>query len=206
MKDVIVNRYERDSQGRFIIDVAADGIEDLYHAYDKCAPYVRRDLDPELVDYLTDCARELDTRPYVIQFSLVRTVDNDSLQRISRSISVYFGYLAEKEISQARRMVRKSIILLILGIFILFLAVWFNQLLGTDRPVVVDVFAQGLTVAAWVSLWEAIATFLLEWFPLRKNLGRYRQLAGAKLIFRARPGPGKDDTVVNQSPGNIKTT
>lgn len=44
-------RYEQDSRGRVLIDVAADGIEDLYRNFDHHASYIRRDLDPELVEY-----------------------------------------------------------------------------------------------------------------------------------------------------------
>jgi len=49
------------------------------------------------------------------------------------------------------------------------------------------VFAEGLTVVAWVALWESLAMFLLEEFPLRKNTALYRRLANAELTFRTGP-------------------
>jgi hypothetical protein len=51
--------------------------------------------------------------------------------------------------------------------------------------VTANVFAEGLTVAAWVSLWEALAVLLIEWFPHRKNIVLYRRLANAELVFRS---------------------
>ena len=36
---------------------------------------------------------------------------------------------------------------------------------------------EGLTVAAWVSLWEALATFLIKWMPIRKRLLLYERIA-----------------------------
>lgn len=54
------------------------------------------------------------------------------------------------------------------------------------------VFAEGLIVAAWVSLWESLAIFMVEWFPLRKNTKLYRLLAEAELIFVA-----KQDATLN---------
>ncbi|MFM1896105.1 MAG: hypothetical protein RLZZ385_1179 [Pseudomonadota bacterium] len=183
----VLNRYETDDNGRFIIDVAAEGIEELYSHFDRNAPYVRRDLDPELTDYLIDCAHELERNPFVIRFSLKRQLDKESLTRIANSMHQYFTYLSEREQRRITRMVRKSLLLLSLGLLILSLAVWVNQWVGADRGVVANVFAQGLTVAAWVSLWEALATFLIEWFPQRRRVKLFLRLANAPLDVRLQP-------------------
>ncbi len=82
-------------------------------------------------------------------------------------------------------MFRRSAILFTIGLGILFVSVWVNRLLGVERSVTANVFAEGLTVAAWVSLWEAPAVFLIEWFPHRRNVLLYRRLAHAKLVFRS---------------------
>jgi hypothetical protein len=52
MKKSVLNRYERSPEGLILIDVTAEKAEDLYSDFDRSAPYIRRDLDPELVDYL----------------------------------------------------------------------------------------------------------------------------------------------------------
>ena len=51
-----LERYERTSDGKLIIDVSAARVEDLYSNFDRSAPYVRRDLDEDLADYLIACA------------------------------------------------------------------------------------------------------------------------------------------------------
>jgi hypothetical protein len=40
-----------------------------------------------------------------------------------------------------------------------------------------------------VSLWEALAGFLINWLPKRKNLALYRRLAAAEVVFS---GAAKD--------------
>jgi hypothetical protein len=40
-----------------------------------------------------------------------------------------------------------------------------------------------LTVAAWVSLWESIATFLIEWNPNRREIELCDRLATASVFF-----------------------
>jgi hypothetical protein len=185
LKQDVLSRYEQDGEGNIIIDVTAIRVEDLYNDFDKSAPYIRRDLDQDLADYLIGCARELARAPFMVRFTLVNPPDEPRLSRIQRSLNTYFLYLAEIEMQKILQMFRRSAILFIVGLGILFTSVSLNRLLGPERSVTANVFAEGLTVAAWVSLWEALAIFLIEWFPHRKNVLLYRRLAQARLAFRS---------------------
>lgn len=192
MKKDVLNRYERTSDGRVLIDVAAASVEDFYNDFDKNAPYIRRDLDQDLVEYLIDCARELGHEPFAIRFTLDKKTDEKVHSRVRRSLNVYFQYLAEIERQKTHRMLRRSSILLCAGLAILFVSVWVNQVIISEASVWGNVFAQGLTVAAWVSLWESLATFLIEWFPHRKDIKLYRRLSHAQLVFREEPANSAD--------------
>lgn len=90
--------------------------------------------------------------------------------RIRRSVNNFFLYLVDCEQRNIRQMMSRSMVFLLIGMSILFCALSLNQWLGETRSVVANVFAEGLTVAAWVSLWEALATFLIEWLPHRRNV------------------------------------
>jgi hypothetical protein len=185
MRHAVLSRYEHSDDGSVIIDVAASRVEDLYNNFDRNAPYIRRDLDQDLVEYLIGCAREVGQMPFLIRFSLAQSPDEDSLARVRRSVKGYFDYRAEIETQQITQMLRKAAVLFLVGLAILFLSVSVNQWLGAQRTVVANVFAEGLTVAAWVSLWEALATILVEWFPHRRAIGLYRRLANAPLHCRS---------------------
>lgn len=194
----VLDRYERNSDGTILINVAAASAEDLFNNFDKNAPYIRRDLDQNLVDYLIDCARELGAESFSIRFTLTRTPGAEHLTRIQRSIYSFFLYLAEIERHKVRKMMRRSLLLLLIGLAILSISVWVNQSLVADSTVLAHVFAEGLTVAAWVSLWEALATFMLEWFPHQKEIRLYRRLAHAQLDFGA--GRNEDEMGSDHSP------
>ena len=185
LKRNVLSRYEQDGEGNIIIDVSTRRVEDLYNDFDKSAPYIRRDLDQDFADYLMGCARELSQVPFVIQFTLESPPDEPRLSRIRRSLNTYFLYLAETEIQKIIQMFRRSAILFAIGLGIMFISVSLNKVLGDDRSVTSNVLVEGLTVAAWVSLWEAIAIFLVEWFPHRRNVALHRRLAHATLTFRS---------------------
>nr|WP_320115774.1 hypothetical protein [uncultured Desulfuromonas sp.] len=183
MSQIVLNRYEQTDNGDFVIDVATDRVEDLFSNFDKRAPYIRRDLDQAFVDYLIDCAREIGKDPFIIRLELTHPADDNKRQRIVKSISSYFLYLKELEKDLLRHMFRRSAILVNIGLAILFLAVFLNQWLGEERSVVANVFAEGLTVAAWVSLWEALAVFLIEWLPHRKTIALYQSISSTSVTF-----------------------
>jgi hypothetical protein len=62
-------------------------------------------------------------------------------------------------------------------------SVWVNQGVNEDTAVIGKVFAEGLTVASWVAMWEAVANLLIKWRPYRKNMKLYEQIAQAEVGF-----------------------
>lgn len=197
MEKRILERYARTGDGRLAIDVAAARIEDLYSCYDKSAPYLKKDLEPELVDYLVECARELGGESFVVRFSLDNAIDTEGAARLKESVRRYFLYLKHLELRELKSMFRTSLILLAVGIGILTLSVWLNRQIEVHETVIGRVFAEGLTVAAWVSLWEALATFLINWAPHRRRIRLYERIAAAPVLFgTASPvsTPSSDDS------------
>jgi hypothetical protein len=201
MEKRILERYARTGDGRLAVDVAAARIEDLYSCYDRSAPYLKKDLEPELVDYLVECARELGGESFVLRFSLDSAIDTEGAARLKESVKRYFLYLKHLEFRELKNMFRTSLILLAVGIGILTLSVWLNRQIEVHETVVGRVFAEGLTVAAWVSLWEALATFLINWAPHRRRIRLYERIAGAPLLFGAAgpattPSSDDDDSLL----------
>ena len=184
MKHAVLNRYEQSTEGEFVVDIAASRTEELYNNFDKSAPYIRRDLDQDLVDYLFDAAKELKNESYRIRFSLSEAPDKEKELRIRNSVNAYFMYLAVLEQQQVYQIFRKSLILFFVGLVILFLSITAHDATLSMNSDVMEIFAHGLTVAAWVSLWNAFAVVLIEWFPLARNIRLYRKLAKAPVEFK----------------------
>ena len=184
MKKSVLSRYERDEGGNIIIDVSAARIEDLYNNFDKSAQYIRRDLDQDFAHFLISGAREVGKLPFIVRLTLDTPPSESDASRIRGSLNSYFSYLAEVEFENVLQMFRRSAILLAIGLAILFVSVWLNESLASLSSVTANVFSVGLTVAAWVSLWEALAVFLVEWFPYRKKILIYRRIAASSLVLR----------------------
>ena len=183
MRKNILDRYTQKQEGEYLININAGKASDLYNDFDKQTPYVRKELDQDLEEYITYSAKDLFHEDFIIQFSLTEKPDEEMKDRITSSIRSYYLYLKTLEINELVTVMRKSLIFFILGVALLFLSVWTNEQLGPSATVITKVFAQGLTVAAWVSLWEALATFIINWTPYRRRIKLYNRIASAPIEF-----------------------
>lgn len=183
MKKKILERYTRDADGCYIIDISAGKISDLYNDFDKHMPYVRKELDQDLAEYITDSARDLSNEDFNIRFQLMEPAEDIMKERITKSINSYFIYLKTIELKELSRVLRTSLIFFFIGLSLLFLSVWVNEQISPETTVVTKVFAEGLTVAAWVSLWEALATFIINWTPYTRQIKLYERIAKAPVQF-----------------------
>lgn len=187
MKSAILERYTRLPDGRYLIEITAGKVSDLYDDFDTYTPYVRKELDQDLVEYISDSARDLGKQAFVIRFHLLEPADDEMKVRITASVKSYFLYLKTIELSELGRVIRTSSIFLVVGIAILFISVWVNESLSANVSVINKVFAEGLTVAAWVALWEALATFLVNWAPYSRKIKLYERIASASVEFDCTP-------------------
>ena len=184
MKKPIISRYELTEKNEVIIDASVRSVEDLYNNFDRTADYMKKDLDQEFVDYVTDCVREIGRRAFVIRISLSIMPDQVVMDRVRRSVRTFFLYLQEMERRQLRAMLRRSLVLFAIGLALLVMAIGVTRRFSSSEGVLEEVFSQGLTVAAWVSLWEAIANLFIEWYPRRQEIKRYSRVTNASVMFR----------------------
>jgi hypothetical protein len=183
-KKAILDRYPRTDDGRIIIDIAAGKIEDLFNNFDKATPYAKKDLDIDFYNYLLDCVREIGNIPFIIQITLDTRPDEARWLSAIEGIRNFFIYIREVKIREMKTLFRTSFMLLGIGFAVMMLSLWVHRMVGSDSDVFRYVFAEGLTVAAWVLLWESLATFLIQWPPYRRDIHWYKRIAHAALVYR----------------------
>ena len=72
---------------------------------------------------------------------------------------------------------KNSIIFFILG----FLLVFISFSLSDHENIGYKIVSESIMIGGWVALWEALATILVNWLPLKKNLNIYQKIAQAKV-------------------------
>lgn len=182
-KRSILDRYRRSDDGRIVIDITADRIEDIFNDFDKTTPYSKKELDKDFSAYLIDCVREIGKHPFVIQINLDKPPEADRWQQAIEGIRNYFVYLKMLKIREMKGFFRTSAILLALGIGVMILSIWINRTFQDHSGLVSNVFVEGLTVAAWVLMWESLATFLIQWPPEHKEIRWYEKITDAPIRY-----------------------
>lgn len=185
MKRSIIDRYEINDSQQVVIDVSVRSVEDLFDRFDRCAPYLKKDLDPQFVDYLIGCAQELGGREFTIRINLTTPATVKNKERVQQSIRNYLHYLKQVTVRELKAMFRRSLALFGLGLSLLTLAILAGQQLAHGGSVPGQILTEGLTVAAWVSLWQALAYLLIEWQPHRRELIVYRRIMAAPVQFQS---------------------
>jgi AcrR family transcriptional regulator len=189
MKKKILDRYPCDSCGRRVVDIATQRVNDLYDDYDKNAPFLKKGLNDYMVEYLIESVRELDREPFRVNFSLAEELDDPIKERVRNSVASYFDYLLEKNLRQLHAIFRTASILLLLGVVMLSVSIYMNYRFELSDTIVKRVLAEGLLIASWVSLWEALAGLLLNWQPAMRERIIYRRLLRSEVTFDRTPVP-----------------
>lgn len=183
MKKNIVERYERSENGEVIINISAHKIEDLYNDFDKKSHFLKKDLNQDLVEYLIDSVSEIESETFLIEFFLEQKSNDEAISRVRNSVKNFFLYMKELELKNMDDMIRTSIILLFTGLTIAGMSVLMNESALAKNSIIGGVIAEGLTVAAWVSLWESLATFLIKWMPYKNKISLYQKISDSKVMF-----------------------
>lgn len=183
MKKNILERYEKNENGEIIINISAHKIEDLYDNYDRKSHFLKKDLNHDLVEYIIDSVSEIDSELFLIEFSLEQESTDEAISRVRNSVKIFFLYMKELELRKMKGMIRTSIILLFTGLVLAGMSVLMNHSEWGKESIIGGVIAEGLTVAAWVSLWESLATFLIKWMPYKNKISLYQKISDSKVTF-----------------------
>lgn len=180
MTNEITNRYDKTSNNELIIKISTSNVEDLYNDFDKKSSFLKQDLNESLVQYLVQSVDEIAKYPFVIHFYFENNHTEHSIQeKIKNSIKDYFLYMQELEQKKMKEQIKNSFIFMLIGFSFVALAL----LLGRNENFILDIISEGAMVGGWVSLWEALATLLIKWMPLRKKLKLFKALGSSKIYF-----------------------
>lgn len=179
MKKDILNRYDRTADNEIIINVSTDRFENLYDNFDMNSSFLKKDLSQQLVDYIIESINEISNEKFIIKFYFKEKIEQNDILQIKKSFDSYFKYLEELEKKKMKEQIKNSLIFMIIGIFFIALSIFTE----TNQEMTYRIISEGLMVAGWVSMWEAMATILIKWLPLSKKLKLFKRIVAAKIEF-----------------------
>ena len=167
----------------FVIEISLDDYSEIFNGWDP-SPVKRRDLDPEFVGFLEQCASDIPLRfPLELQLYMPAgklDKDKESLSRegIKNNLD-FMVHFIRKSLAE----IRQKAMIYVTAAFA-FLSVGYASRHLADLGMVNAILAEGLSIGGWVFLWEAFSLLFFSGQEERNRLKRYVRFQDAEIIFR----------------------
>ena len=172
-----------------IIVVRVQEFTQLFNSLDP-SPFLERDLDDDLVDYITSWAREIPAdRPLRLEVQLRQPPQRpDDPDLLRTAIQNHFANSALLKRNEFRQLMKRGRLSLAIGLAVLAAAMLTSEMvdLGGDRPVL-DFARESLIIGGWVAMWRPLELLLYDWWPVRAERRLHERLRDAQVDVRVVP-------------------
>jgi hypothetical protein len=176
MKDIESLYKHRDDS--LVIELVLNTVMQLFNSFDP-APFKEKALNSAAEEYIYDAVDEIPLQQKLEMDIYLpdSAVNEENRIIISKAIHNHFEYRNAVLEHDFIRLMQRGRRALMIGTFILFFTLLFQQLLiAYGNSVPSNMAAQALIIIAWVSMWEPIHIFLYDWFPIRQRQRRCRKI------------------------------
>jgi hypothetical protein len=166
-----------------VILVRVQESSQLFNSLDP-SPFLERDLDDDLVDYITSWAREIPKhRPLRLRIQVRQPPRRDDEVGILRqAIHNHFTNSAQLKRNEFRQLMRRGRLSLLIGLAVLSTAMLASQLVETagGEPLL-KLLREGVLIGGWVAMWRPLEILLYDWWPVRAERQLHERLRDAEI-------------------------
>lgn len=169
------------------IDVKVENVDRLFDLRDP-APFRGRDLDPGLVEYLSDAAEDLAGQAsYRVVFWLEQPCRPVEIEEAFRA---HFTYVLDRLRHRRRAQRRTGHVALLLAVVLVSALLALSQVVGSTFPGSLGAgLKEGLVILAWVVLWRPVEVLIYDGIPVRRERKVVSKLLDAPIEVRVVDGP-----------------
>jgi hypothetical protein len=166
-----------------VIEIAVERYDDVFNTLDR-APFRRRDLSPDLKQFLRECSVWIPLpQKFAIEFRV--TQDRRDVNRqadVVAGVRNYFAYLIYVIQMDLKLQRRKIAMFVVLSFVLLTVALFAGNFVDKNR-VFGSFVLTGFTVGGWVFLWEAVSIYFIRWLDITAELARHDRLVHTDISF-----------------------
>lgn len=165
------------------LDIRVAEVRQLFDAMDE-APFRKRDLDPKVVEFVVDWARELpgDAVP-ALTVHVSTPVPAAAGGILGEAVRDYFSMRSAQTRRHLRRLFRTGRIALVVGLLFVAAANVIGDMVGSliGRYNYGRLIQESFAIGAWVALWRPLEIFLYNWWPVRAEARLFDRLADMRV-------------------------
>ena len=182
--DYLHKIYEKNaSTGNYVIQVALDKYNDIFNDWDR-APFRKRDMDPDLANFLENCFEEIPSKYGVdICFYLPKQEkDVNSEESLIAGIKTYYSFYMHQEIKVLKENYRKMFKYLVSSLTLLAISVFLGTSAGDN--IFLGTIQQGFNIGGWVFLWEVIEMVFFRGREVSSEINKYQRFLNSLIYFK----------------------
>ncbi len=180
-----INLYNIDPETKaYMIEVSLEDYSELFNGWD-ASPLRRKDLEPELIDYLEQAATEIpkDENVELVFYLPQNMKDPDKESKSLAGIRNNFKFVIFLINKTLRLNYRQLAAYIMLSILFLIGAYVFRNI-GGEYALFVSIMVEGLFIGGWFLLWEAFSLFFFESHETRLRKKLYQKMLSSNIYFK----------------------
>ncbi|AFG38721.1 hypothetical protein [Spirochaeta africana] len=167
--------------GGYVIEILLEKYRYVFNEWDS-SYFQRRELDPDLIQYLESCATEIPRKHRLeLLFTVSENQDPDKERLLSSSMRNAFRFNIVLQKKLLARIYRRALMYVILSCGFLLSAVLLEP--RADEMVYIRAALEGLFIGGWVFLWEAISQISFNRATHADRIREYKRMLQADFRF-----------------------
>lgn len=184
-KNSMGNYYNLNQEtGAYMIEISLDDYAELFNGWD-ASPLRRRDLEPELLDYIEQSGTEIPIKLNVeLDLYLPEQLKDDEKEQRSKTGIINNFNVVLFLINKSLKKLYRQIALNILMSSMFLIAAYFLRNTVHLEGMFSSIFVEGLYIGGWVLLWEAFSLFFFDSYEVRLRKKVFLRFNDMKIFFR----------------------
>ena len=167
----------------YLIEVSLEDYSELFNGWD-ASPVRRKDLEPELLDYLEEAGTEIPIKQS-IEMVFYLPKDKRDAEKDERSILTI-----QNNFKVVNQMIKKKIernyrrLLVYVTLSLIFLVAAYLLRNVTTLSLLTNIMIEGFFIGGWFLLWEAFSLFFFDTHEFKIRQKIFKRFIDSKIIFK----------------------
>jgi hypothetical protein len=183
-KNEALNLYRVDQETQaYMIEVSLDDYSELFNGWD-ASPLRRKDLEPELMDYLEEAGSEIPMSESV-ELCFYMPKEKRDLEKEDRSVTTIqnnFKVVMQVIQKKIKRNYRRLLVYVTLSLIFLTAAYLLRNV--THLSLLSNIMIEGFFIGGWFLLWEAFSLFFFDTHEYKIRQKLFQRFLDSKIYFK----------------------
>ena len=167
----------------YLIEVSLEDYSELFNGWD-ASPVRRKDLEPELLDYLEEAGTEIPIKQS-IEMVFYLPKDKRDAEKDERSIlTIQNNFKVVNQMIQKKieRNYRRLLVYVTLSLIFLVAAYLLRNV--TTLSLLTNIMIEGFFIGGWFLLWEAFSLFFFDTHEFKIRQKIFKRFIDSKILFK----------------------